>query len=173
MEVMVDTKKSQSQNFLLDNWVAWAHLPNNNNWDLSSYIEIGTINTAEDTCKYVENFPDILIKNCMLFIMRKGINPYWEDQQNIKGGCFSYKVSNKIVVQCWKNLSYLLLGETLTNANISHHINGITISPKKNFCIIKIWLKEKDIYNNLNIHNYFNIPENYNGEIIFKNHKDD
>ena len=85
---------------------------------LSSYIEITTINTAEDTCKYVENFPDILIKNCMLFIMRKGINPYWEDPQNIKGGCFSYKVSNKIVVQCWKNLSYLLLGETLTNANI-------------------------------------------------------
>ena len=55
--------------------------------------------------------------------------------------CFSYKISNKNVASVWKNLSYTLVGETLTEEKtIRANINGITISPKKNFCIIKIWL---------------------------------
>jgi hypothetical protein len=40
-----------------------------------------------------------------------------------------------------KSLVYLCCGETLTTKPEHYkHINGITISPKKNFCIIKIWL---------------------------------
>ena len=41
----------------------------------------------------------------------------------------------------WKNLSYTLVGESLTtDKRLRPNITGITISPKKNFCIIKIWL---------------------------------
>ena len=88
-----------------------------------------------------------MIKNCMLFLMRKGIQPIWEDEKNRKGGCFSYKVNNRSVAYSWKNLSYALLGETLTSNELSKYVNGITISPKKNFCIIKIWLSSCE-YNN-------------------------
>ena len=77
----------------------------------------------------------------MLFVMREGITPMWEDPKNRNGGCFSYKVVNKNIPEVWKSLFYLLCGETLSIENeVSQHINGITISPKKNFCIIKIWL---------------------------------
>jgi hypothetical protein len=31
--------------------------------------------------------------------------------------------------------------------NLRQNINGITISPKKNFCIIKIWLANCDYQN--------------------------
>ena len=155
MEIMVEMKDSENEHFLLDKWNCWAHLPHDSDWSLSSYKKITTINTIESASRYIENFPENIVKNCMLFIMRDGINPYWEDPKNIKGGCFSYKINYKNVNECWKNLSYLLLGETLTNENISNNINGITISPKKNFCIIKIWLNTcnymdvniiKDIY---------------------------
>ena len=62
----------------------------------------------------------------MLFMMRKGINPTWEDPANCQGGCFSYKVTNKNVSQVWKKLSYLLVGETLTNNHrVGKIINGI------------------------------------------------
>jgi hypothetical protein len=38
-------------------------------------------------------------------------------------------------------MSYLLVGETMSdNVKILPHINGITISPKKNFCIMKVWV---------------------------------
>jgi hypothetical protein len=73
--------------------------------------------------------------------MRDGIKPMWEDPKNKKGGCFSYKINNKNVSSVWKNLSYSLVGESLTeDVNVRPCINGITISPKKNFCIIKVWL---------------------------------
>tara|TARA_A100001011_G_scaffold141986_1_gene149987 strand:+ start:1312 stop:1833 length:522 start_codon:yes stop_codon:yes gene_type:complete len=131
---------SNNLHSLLDNWTLWAHLPHDINWDLNSYIQICDIETVEDATKLIENLPEVIIKNCMLFLMRKGIHPTWEDPKNISGGCFSFKINNKFVYNCWKNLSYVLLGETLVDTDISNTINGITISPKKNFCIIKIWL---------------------------------
>ena len=87
----------------------------------------------------------------MLFLMRKGINPMWEDPLNCKGGCFSYKISNKHVSSVWKMLSYILVGESLSHdKSIRKNINGITISPKKHFCIIKIWLASCE-YQNPNV----------------------
>jgi hypothetical protein len=77
----------------------------------------------------------------MLFLMRDGIKPIWEDPKNRNGGCFSYKVSNKQVYAVWKELSYVLVGDTISaQANFVANVTGITISPKKNFCIIKIWM---------------------------------
>ena len=82
----------------------------------------------------------------MLFIMRKNITPMWEDKQNRSGGCFSFKVVNKFVHPVWKKLLYMLCGETLCKKKEhSELLNGITISPKKNFCIIKVWLKDCSI----------------------------
>ena len=46
----------------------------------------------------------------MLFIMKTGITPMWEDPKNREGGCFSYKITNKFVVDVWKKLSLLLCG---------------------------------------------------------------
>jgi hypothetical protein len=78
-------------------------------------------------------------------MMRKGITPLWEDPKNRQGGCFSYKVSNKNVYECWRSLVFSLTGETLSkNKLLQKQINGITISPKKNFCIVKIWLSGCD-----------------------------
>jgi hypothetical protein len=81
------------------------------------------------------------VKNCMLFLMRDGINPTWDDPRNRQGGCFSYKVSNKHVCNVWKELSYVLVGNTISNNDdFVANVSGVTISPKKNFCIIKIWM---------------------------------
>ena len=81
----------------------------------------------------------------MLFIMKDNVTPVWEDKSNRNGGCFSYKVTNKNVYEVWRDLTYLLVGNTLSsNENFVSSITGITISPKKNFCIIKIWISNCD-----------------------------
>ena len=60
----------------------------------------------------------------------------------MNGGCFSFKVNNSDVYKTWTQLSYLLTGETLSNNHkLQEKITGITISPKKTFCILKIWLE--------------------------------
>jgi len=123
-------------------WNLYYHLPNDKNWNLASYKHImENINTAEDLISINEKMNENIIKYCMLFVMREGITPMWEDPKNRNGGCFSFKVSNKQVPEIWKTLFYSLCGETLcTDKKYNELLTGITISPKKNFCIIKIWL---------------------------------
>jgi hypothetical protein len=121
-------------------WTLWAHLPQDTDWTVKSYKKICQFKTVENTIAITETLPSELIKNCMLFVMKTGITPMWEDTKNRNGGCFSYKVSNKHVVEVWRELLYVLIGSTISNNNaFNNSVTGITISPKKNFCIIKIW----------------------------------
>jgi hypothetical protein len=130
------------QHNLLGKWDLYYHLPHDKNWDLSSYKSVmNNIDTAEKVIAINETLPENIVKYSMLFAMRTGITPQWEDPKNRNGGCFSFKVINKQVHQVWKTLFYALCGETLCiERNHSKLINGITVSPKKNFCIVKIWL---------------------------------
>tara|TARA_Y100000992_G_scaffold300767_1_gene270108 strand:- start:13808 stop:14320 length:513 start_codon:yes stop_codon:yes gene_type:complete len=125
-----------------DKWDLYYHLPTNKDWSLSSYCAIAKeIDSIEKVIKINEQMTDSIIKNCMLFVMKENITPMWEDPKNREGGCFSYKISNRYVGDVWKTLFYLLLGNNICiNPKYNKFVNGITISPKKNFCILKIWL---------------------------------
>jgi hypothetical protein len=105
----------------------------------------------------------------MLFLFRSNINPLWEDPLNENGGCFSFKVYNNKVVNIWKLLVYSLVGETLcVKREHNNLINGISISPKRKFCIIKIWLKNC-LYQDPNI--LISIPELTKQGCLFKKHE--
>jgi len=138
----METNSSVSQHKLSDKWVLWAHLPHDTDWSLKSYIKIMEIKSLENLLMLQRAIPEKMVKNCMLFMMKSGINPTWEDPKNRDGGCFSFKISNKNVFGCWNKL---LIG--LTSNNISKNdkfldkVTGVTISPKKTFCIVKIWME--------------------------------
>lgn len=137
----MDIEGEQVFNKLQYKWTLWAHLPHDPDWTRTSYKPIITFSTVEEVIAITSVMPDAMVKNCMLFIMREGVMPMWEDPKNRNGGCFSYKVSNKNVCDVWKDLSYALVGDTISsNMNFVNCVAGITISPKKNFCIIKIWM---------------------------------
>ena len=103
----------------------------------------------------------------MLFLMKNNVNPLWEDKHNRNGGCFSFKVSNKNVVSTWKNLIYCLVGCTIVDKKYIDNITGITISPKKAFCIIKIWLTDCTLQNPKILSNFANMDIS---GCIFKKH---
>ena len=134
------TDKSTMYN-LSSSWVLWAHMPHETDWSLKSYKKISDIKNVEQAIAIKQLLPESMIKNSMLFLMKEGINPMWEDEANRDGGCFSYKIHNKDVHSTWCSVFYSVLGKTLTKFDdMNSCINGITISPKKNFCIIKVWL---------------------------------
>jgi translation initiation factor 4E len=161
-------KSIDNLHYLKNKWTLWSHLPNETDWSLNSYKNITNFNTVESILTLYENLPENIIKYCMLFIMKEGITPVWEDEHNRNGGCFSYKINNKFVAQIWKDLSYSLMGETLTeNDSFNNNINGITISPKKNFCIIKIWISNCD---NTDPNIIKNIDGLFPNECFFKKH---
>tara|TARA_B100001094_G_C18183160_1_gene802122 strand:- start:1974 stop:2501 length:528 start_codon:yes stop_codon:yes gene_type:complete len=164
------TLADSKQNFhaLSDKWTFWTHLPHDTNWNINSYKPVLTFSTAEEIISLLKVLPEKLVKNCMLFMMRDGIQPTWEDEKNKDGGCFSYKISNKVVKNIWNSLCYSIVGETISNdPKFIKCINGITISPKKAFCIIKIWMYNCDYQNPAKI---INIDGLSSQGCIFKKH---
>jgi hypothetical protein len=143
LTMATETTQMESYNALIDKWTLWAHLPHNTDWSIKSYIKVATFTTVEETIAVTETLPNVLIENCMLFLMLDGVKPTWEDPKNRDGGCFSYKVLNKNVSTVWKELTYVVAGKTISSIpTFVNCVTGITISPKKNFCIIKIWMSD-------------------------------
>ena len=151
---------------LLNNkWTLWNH-DQSNNWDISSYNNLLSFNTLDDAITFNENIHPNIIKKSMIFLMKDDIQPTWEDKLNINGGSFSYKINEEIVDDIWKKLIYYLVGMTIhSDENILNNINGISISPKKNFCIIKLWIAN---INNIDEKLYDNFINNID---IFNIHK--
>ena len=127
-------------NPLKTKWVLWGHLQHDTNWNMDSYTQICTTTYVEELVELIDKLPEKMLTNYMLFMMRDGINPVWEDEQNKHGGCFSYKVDNKYVKEIWSELCYYILGNTISTEPVNNTITGVSISPKKSFCIIKIWM---------------------------------
>lgn len=155
-------------NLLPEKWVLWAHLPHNIDWSLSSYIPIMTITYVEEMITLTHMLPETLITNCMLFLMRDGVQPMWEDVNNKQGGCFSYKIMNKQVPDLWKELSYCIAGNSLTqDIKFNQSIMGLSISPKKSFCILKVWMNSCSHQDPTKITSIKNLKHN---GCIFKKH---
>ena len=160
------TSNSNDDFKLNDIWVLWYHDPNDVNWEIKSYKQVSSISTIGefwDTYDFLEN---TVIENSMFFIMRKGINPLWEDPQNVDGGCWSFKIQKGNIKKYWSELSIYLLGENITKKE--RLINGLSISPKKTFCIIKIWNSDKKNSNKDQLNKKMDIPFE---SCIFKEHK--
>jgi len=85
--------------------------------------------------KPIENLDENIIKKTMLFFMKDSILPLWESEDNINGGCFSYKINNINIVNIFKILLYKIIGNTLST-------NETTLNNGK--CIISICLIENN-----------------------------
>ena len=99
----------------------------------------------------------------MFFCMKDGISPIWEDIANIDGGCISIKLQLNEAFILWN-----LLFTYFASNNIDENINGISISPKKNFNIIKIWMKTKIDINTYKLPAVFNLDSKI---VLFRVHK--
>lgn len=129
-------------NYLSDTWALYFHDPYDYNWDLKSYKMICNISTIQDFVTAYLVFKDLFYKG-MFFIMRENITPRWEDDLNKTGGCFSYKISKFNLEDKFFEVCCQVLGEKLAKtSDMSQNINGVSISPKKNAYIIRIWIKD-------------------------------
>ena len=71
--------------------------------------------------------------------MRDDVLPIWEEKINKDGGYISWRAEKKDSYQYWLDLIGYFITNNLMQDDL---INGISISPKKNFNIIKLWFKE-------------------------------
>ena len=153
----MDNKTYQCFNKLDTKWVLWYHDPDDKRWSLESYKELCVFSTLEEFLSYYDEIKTFV--SGMFFLMKEGIPPIWEDPQNIKGGIMTYKLLKNISDKAWVELSMLLIGGTLSEDYTN--INGISISPKINNCIIKIWVKSSNAMNTLKFNAEIDLLKNY------------
>ena len=124
---------------LKSKWVLWYHSLKNKSWDNNSYVKVIEIKSLLDY-KLLEEIMRINhLQNGMFFLMKNDIFPTWEDPKNRMGGCISFKYDNNILNE-WLKILLLCITENLSEYN--KEINGLSISPKKEFNILKIWIKD-------------------------------
>ena len=153
---------------LNNNWSFYIHLHDNYDWSINSYIKIINFECLKNAILLNDEINYDLIKKSMMFLMKSDILPIWECDENKKGGSFSFKIPNKDIENVWKNIYINLICKTITkNTDDYDKINGISLSPKKKFCILKIWMSDCQLTNP----NIFIKIENLNIETcLFKKH---
>lgn len=151
-----------------NNWIIWYH-SEKNNWKLSGYKQLYKISSISDLWKFYNNWNAIGgILNKHIFLMREGVTPLWEDQHNINGGCWSFKILEENAEELWTDLSVILLANKLYMNN-DDEILGLSLCLKKNNnVVIKIWNKSSK-NNSLKLLNN-NILKKWGTEIIYIAH---
>lgn len=121
-------------------WILWYH-HQKDNWSLDGYRKLYTIKNISDFWNLYNNWDKIGgIRNKHFFLMKNNIKPLWEDPENIKGGCWSYKLNDFLIPEIWEFLSIYLVAEKLSKN--PDNICGISVCNKKNNnSVIKIWIK--------------------------------
>lgn len=157
-----------------DKWSLYYHLSNDSQWNILSYKTIiKNINNPIILIELKEQLNESIVMKSMLFIMRHNIAPMWEDPLNRNGGCFSFKIPSSIVHSVWWDFVFLLCGETLMKDRKNmKKINGLTISPKYEHSIIKIWLKDLTLQS-IDILNLIEVRNLNSQKPLFKKHGND
>jgi hypothetical protein len=127
------------ENFeLKSKWVLWYHSTDNNDWSMESYKKVFEIKTYYDLLYIMKNLNNVA--SGMFFVMRDGIKPIYEDPKNMSGGYWSIRLMKRDSYDYFKKIVYYIVNENLMKKNEHNDkINGLSISPKINNCIFKIW----------------------------------
>ncbi len=170
-EELAESKIDFTENvFLPDNFSIRYHDPFDKDWSKESYKELYKVDTIQNFWKITKLIED-KVDMGMFFLFREHIFPLWDDELNKDGGALSMKILKTDAYVCWEDLSAKFVSENLLkdyDVDLYEEINGITVSPKKTFCIIKIWLKS----DKLSDPEKFNILPKYHGKIMYKSHSE-
>ena len=130
-------------------WCLYYHNPADTRWTPDSYQMLGTAKTWGDFFTITNEMQDVSIQQGMIFWMREGVPPLYENHANIRGGCYSIRVSRQKSVHYFMMYTIAsMLGRCVENSlNV---IQGVSISPKRiydpknnqSFNVIKVWNKD-------------------------------
>jgi hypothetical protein len=135
-------------------WTVWVHENTNIKWDIKSYKSIYEIDNIGSMLRFLAVFHNLDKNVRQYYIMRDGITPIWEDNNNKTGGICSIMFENMnrrvrnnsnedIGVDIFIAICILVLNESFVKNNLD--INGLCYSIKNRCVLIKLWIKDFDL----------------------------
>ena len=168
MASAVAGEEKEEDHWLHDVWTLYFHDPEDPDWTLESYHRLGDVATVEDFWE-LHGAVGEHASTGMFFLMREHVFPCWDDKTNIDGGCLSIKVPVDAAGAAWELLAKRAIGETLVVApGAWASLNGVSISPKRGFCIAKLWMADERQRDR----GAFRLPEDYRGEVVYRSNRD-
>ena len=126
-------------------WTLYFHSPGEKRWSIDTFHKLGSVENWQDYWSLVKALEDSKWTRGMFFWMRGAVPPLWENFQNIKGGSYSICIGETDSIDVFHRYTIACM---FGYATISEDIvQGITISPKKGFHVIKLWNKEAARFN--------------------------
>lgn len=127
-------------------WTLYFHEPEDKTWTPESYKRIQSVSSWEELGTVLHEMGPSRILNGMMFCMLGDISPLWENKSNIRGGSYCLKVSRRVSTEIYQ--LYLAAAACgVVASDPSNAIVGVTMSPKKGFCIIKLWNANAKAFN--------------------------
>ena len=127
-------------------WTLYFHLPEETKWTLNTFINLGSMKTWQQFWVIMDTLKTDSFSDGMFFLMRDPSPPLWESHHHIRGGCYSFRCQKKDAAEIYLNYSIasMLGGLSTDPANL---MNGISISPKRGFNIVKVWNTDAQKFN--------------------------
>lgn len=140
---MSDIKSDFEVVHFQNKWTLWFHEIDNKDWSINGFQSIFNIHNNEEFWRVYNNIKsntEPTYTAGMFYLMRDDIQPMWEDERNRYGGVWSYRISRSESDKAWINFSIGLVCSIITTKpEYMQYITGISMSPKINNCILKIW----------------------------------
>lgn len=148
MASLIDTSKMNIDTAIpTGSWTLYFHSPEETKWTLNTFINLGSMKTWGDFWAVIEALKQDSLADGMFFMMRDPAPPLWESHQHIRGGCYSFRCQKKDATDVYLNhIIAAMLGSLAGHSD--NRINGISISPKRGFNIVKVWNNDAQKFNN-------------------------
>lgn len=127
-------------------WTLYFHSPEETKWTLNTFISLGSMKTWQQFWVIMDTLKTDSFSDGMFFLMRDPSPPLWESHHHIRGGCYSFRCQKKDAAEIYLNYSIAsMLGGLSTDP--TNLLNGISISPKRGFNIVKVWNTDAQKFN--------------------------
>jgi hypothetical protein len=118
-------------------WTLYFHSPDETKWTLNTFISLGAMKTWRDFWTVMDGLQLEYLSNGMFFLIRDPFPPLWESHHHIRGGCYSFRCQKAEAPDIYINHIIAVMMNVLTDPK--NQINGLSISPKRGFNIVKAW----------------------------------
>lgn len=145
METTLDDSKITLQSAIPTGpWTLYFHSPQETKWTLNTFTSLGSMKTWYQFWSIVEALQSESFSDGMFFLMRDPSPPLWESHHHIRGGCYSFRCQKKEAADVY--LTYIVAAMLDALSVPTNRINGISISPKRGFNIIKVWNADAQVF---------------------------